>query len=201
MKNFGCAMKGHAAVVGADTSHIVNGFDWASLGSGPVVDLAGGSGNISIMLAEAFPELRFVVQDLATTREAATAQIQACGLQDRILFEVQDSFEPQAVDHGSIMHDWEDEEYSKILRQLLPAVENGTKIVMCDKILPPKGRKATHMEFFLIFMDLLMFSLLGAKERSIDQWEALVKKTDPRLKVLAVHQPIGSERGLVVVGF
>lgn len=42
------------------------GFDWASLKKGSlVVDVGGGVGSTTLVLAKAFPDLRFVVQDRA----------------------------------------------------------------------------------------------------------------------------------------
>jgi 6-hydroxytryprostatin B O-methyltransferase len=49
---------------GYSSSFLVNGVDWASFGEATVVDVGGVSGHISFALAEAFPSLRFVVQDL-----------------------------------------------------------------------------------------------------------------------------------------
>ncbi|KAF1959188.1 S-adenosyl-L-methionine-dependent methyltransferase [Byssothecium circinans] len=209
MKNFGAALQDHAKITGVDTSYIVKGFDWASLGSGLVVDVGGGTGHVSTMLAEEFPDLKFVVQDLEASKDAATAQITSRGFVDRISFQVQDFFEPQPPSSydakvfllRAIVHDWRDEECAKILRQLLPAVERGAKIVLCDRVAPSSREgKATHMESFTLFMDLVMFSLLGAKERSVEQWKRLVKRTDERLRVESIYQAVGSEMGLVVVG-
>jgi len=163
---------------------------------------------VSLMLAERFPELQFVVQDVASSEESAVAQIANRGLQNRVRFEVQDFYKPQAVDHGakvffikSILHDWGDDECVDILRGVLPAVEKGAKIVVCDRILPDKGRKPTYMDSFVLMLDLMMFTFSGGKERSMDQWEVLVKRTHAELKILSVHRPVGSELGLFVVGF
>jgi hypothetical protein len=54
-----------------DPSCIINGFDWAALGEGPVVDLGGGNRHISVAIAKAFPRLRIVIEDLPSngTRE------------------------------------------------------------------------------------------------------------------------------------
>jgi hypothetical protein len=46
-------------------SDLCAGFDWAALGSGAlVVDVGGGIGSQSLILANTFPRLRFVIQDL-----------------------------------------------------------------------------------------------------------------------------------------
>lgn len=208
MENFGAAMRAHANVAGSDISYIADGYDWTALCSGPVVDVGGGSAHISVTLAKRFPKLQFIVQDLEPSKDAALNQIAAAKLQDRVKFQVQDFFKPQVIDHGAkafllraILHDWRDEECVSILRNLLPAVEKGAKIVICDRILPATERQPTHMDSFLLFMDLTMYTLSGAKERSTDQLRAVLERTHPDLKILKVHQQVGIEWGLTVVGF
>ena len=49
---------------GTNSRHLAASFDWGSLGEGVVVDIGGGSGHLSIPVAQEFPQLQFVVQDL-----------------------------------------------------------------------------------------------------------------------------------------
>ena len=59
---FNLGMKGSVRIESPDI--IVKGFDWASLPeNGRVVDVGGGIGSVSLVLAKTFPKLRIVIQD------------------------------------------------------------------------------------------------------------------------------------------
>src|ERR1700761_5603056 len=110
MTMFADAMKSSEA--GQEAGHFVYGFDWASLGEGPVVDLGGSNGYISIPIAKEYPKLKIIIQDLEANREHAAKLIPA-DLKERITFQVQDFFQPQGVKTGAkaffmreIIHDW-----------------------------------------------------------------------------------------------
>jgi tRNA G46 methylase TrmB len=50
------------------SSALLPGFDWASLKKGDlVVDVGGGVGSSTLVLAKQYPDLKFVVQDLPQT--------------------------------------------------------------------------------------------------------------------------------------
>lgn len=53
------------AVKGYEPSLLLQGFPWATLGEGTVVDLGGSHGSVMINLAKGFPKLKCIVQDLA----------------------------------------------------------------------------------------------------------------------------------------
>ena len=58
MKGFTAAMESRARTSGgSDFSYFREGFDWASLGQGPLVELGGGSGQVMTQIAKDFPEL------------------------------------------------------------------------------------------------------------------------------------------------
>jgi hypothetical protein len=123
-----------------DPSFIVNGFDWGALGEGPVVDLGGGNGYISVAVAKAFPHLRVAVEDLLSNAEPARATISS-ELQSCVNFLVQDFFRPQLVTDAKanfarmVFHDWPDEDCVRIIQQLMPELERGKKLFVADQIL------------------------------------------------------------------
>jgi ubiquinone/menaquinone biosynthesis C-methylase UbiE len=93
-------------------SHIIDNYDWASHKGALVVDIGGSRGNIAINLAERFPELRFVVQDLEKVIQGAEDDIPKT-LKGRIRFEVRDLFALQTVEADIyflrwILHNWPD---------------------------------------------------------------------------------------------
>jgi len=205
MAMFSDAMKSSES--GRDAGHFLDGFDWASFGEGPVVDLGGGNGHIAIPIAERFPHLMIIIQDLEANKQLAADLIQS-ELKDRITFQVQDFFKPQATKTGAkafflrhIIHDWSDEDASRILKQLLPEVENGAKILVSDRALSFSSQRPTHLDSMVQWVDLLMWTLLGAKERSAEQWQKLLEKTDERLKILNFKVPAGTEFAMIEISF
>ncbi|RYP66640.1 hypothetical protein DL771_007683 [Monosporascus sp. 5C6A] len=86
---------------GAKAEHLLEGFDWGSLREGSqVVDVGGGSGDASLVVARVFKTLRFGVQDQATPIDNARNQ-KAKAADDevwqRIELQEQDFFGPQPV--------------------------------------------------------------------------------------------------------
>jgi len=76
-------------------------------------------------LFDRYPSIKkFIIQDLAETREAAESFIASKNLGDRIEFEVQDFFTPQKRNGKyvfvmqRVLHDWNTEDGAKMLRQI-----------------------------------------------------------------------------------
>ena len=118
------------------TSLLTSDYDWTSLPSDAhIVDVGGGEGNVSIALAKTFPTFRFTVQDLESSIGSAPAKVPA-DLKERITFQVHDFMTQQTVKDAnvfffrSLFHDWPDEYCIKILRNLIPAMKPGTKVVL-----------------------------------------------------------------------
>ena len=103
---------------------------------------------MSAFLAQKFPSLRFVVQDLpATTAEIgpATAYMLPGDVKERVTLMEHDFFEPQPVQGADVymfrfvFHNWSDEYCLKILRALVPAMRPGAKVVVNDHCMPEPG--------------------------------------------------------------
>lgn len=96
-------------------------------------------------MANAYPHLEFVVQDLGAAVAAGAEQLPA-SLKDRIKFEEHDMFSPQRVAGAGvyylrhILHDWPDEFATKIIANLVPALKDGSKVLISDSVIPPPGQ-------------------------------------------------------------
>jgi hypothetical protein len=122
-------------------SHLVDNYDFGALGKVTIVDVGGSHGQVAIAIAKRFPEVTCIVQDLPDT---------ICGLQDhipgdlkgRILGMQHDFLTPQTVRGADvfllrwILHDWSDKYCIEILRNLIPGLKKGSKIIINDVVIP-----------------------------------------------------------------
>ena len=141
-KRFAGAMSSFASYTGHGPEYLARGYPWASLGNKTVVDVGGSEGKYSIALAQSFPQLKFIVQDLPAVVTAVNSKRPVpLGLEDRVTFMEHDMFTEQPVSADVYMfrfvfHDWPDKYVVRILRQLIPALKSGARIIISDSILP-----------------------------------------------------------------
>jgi hypothetical protein len=143
----------------------VAGLDWR--GDETVVDVGGGNGSLLVALLCRQPGLRGIVFDLPETVRDEEA------LGDRCAFVEGDFFE--RVPPGdvyvlsTILHDWDDERATEILRTIRAASSAETRLFVLDAVVPrgndPHGAK---------WLDLLMLAFSGGRERDEAQWRTLL---------------------------
>ncbi|KAF2259438.1 S-adenosyl-L-methionine-dependent methyltransferase [Lojkania enalia] len=191
--------RGMAGVAQMDSpiSTLRDDFPWASLEtSGKVVDIGGGSGHVSLHLASQFPGLNFVVQDSSSKMLADGQARLTPDVVERVSFMQHDFFSEQPITDASAffirqcLHNWNDEDCVKIIRALVPALEKckpGTPLLINDEILPMLNQKTKFEEHLLRQYDMCMFVVFGSKQRTEKEFEKLLKRADPRFKVVKVH--------------
>ncbi|KAF1733900.1 O-methyltransferase bik3 [Beauveria bassiana] len=171
-------------------------FDWKALGKSSIVDIGGSGGHDSFFLAEKFPELSIVVEDLPEA-QASFNKHQPEALKDRVSFVAHDFFKPQTVQPDIfliklILHDWPDEECVKILRGLVPAMRPGTRVFFLDFVgkqeselgQPPMPRSIQQMG---TATDLRMMALFNAEERPAEAWRGIFKAADERFDIVRLE--------------
>ncbi|KAF8954812.1 O-methyltransferase [Flammula alnicola] len=126
---------------------IVQAFDWASIPhEGFIVDVGGGLGAPSMILARAHPELQIVIQDRQNVVDQGTEHWKMNYPEalntGHVSFMVHDFFAPQPV-HGAsvflvrtVCHDWPDDLVVKILGNLRSAANSSTRLILADYIMP-----------------------------------------------------------------
>jgi 6-hydroxytryprostatin B O-methyltransferase len=199
-RQFASYMKHSTNSEGTAIEHLLNGFDWASLGKATVVDVGGSTGNAAIRLARRFQDLEFVVQDLPENAAAGEATIgeQGSMIASRIRFQGHDFFQEQPVLGAQayllrmILHDWPLSEATKILASLVPALTESSRIVIMDAVLPTPGSLPSSLERQIRAKDMVMMQVFNSMERDLDDWKALLKAADERLEIVNVVQPLGS---------
>ncbi|KAF5312467.1 hypothetical protein D9619_003730 [Psilocybe cf. subviscida] len=141
---FGIAMQGMAALAPADI--ILRAFEWTSLpADSVVVDVGGGIGTASLVLAKSFPGIKFVVQDRPPVVKDAEPvwENELPGAVDsgRVVLQAHDFFAHQPVKNASvfivkhIIHNWPDAYASEILMRLREAAQVDTKLVLIDNLI------------------------------------------------------------------
>jgi hypothetical protein len=199
-RRFASVMSSYQKGEGYSVNHAIDGYDWGSLPAGSVVvDLGGSHGDVSVAIAKKFPHLEFVVQDLPETIKSAPQ------VPDRlpVTFMAHDFFEPQPVKGAKvylfrwILHNWPEKYCLRILQALIPALEDGSRLLIMDVVVPPVGEIPKTIEKEVRWMDLAMLALFNAGDRQADQWKRVVEKADPRFKYKGIKMIPGSNLSFI----
>jgi len=187
----------------SQASHLVKNYPWNAIsnGTGIVVDVGGAQGHVSIELAQSYPNLKFVVQDLPDVVKGAKDKLPT-DVRDRIEVVGHDFFTEQSIEGDAyllswILHDWPDEHCIKILRALIPKLKPGTPVICYDHLLPEPGTASIFRERAARDMDMIMFSLFNSRERDVDDWIALFKAADSRFGKVKAWIPEGGKLGII----
>lgn len=170
---------------------VVSNYPWQKLGSGLVVDIGGGTGHISKMVARKFKNLRFIVEDLPSTLR--TVDRSGGDLGDRVSYVEHDFFQEQPIKDAdayfmsNILHNWSDPEAVRILRALTKALKPGAKVLCSERVMPEPGEVSLLKEREYRSVDLMMLALFNAKTRTRAQLETLFKTADRRFHVGLAH--------------
>ncbi len=202
-KRFGGAMASLTGGEGYELSYLLDNYDWQEIDkvSGTVVDIGGSHGFVSVALAERYPNIKFVVQDLPRT--ISTAPTLSPDISSRITFQAHDFQTPQPV-HGAdvylfrwILHNQADKYAISMLKQLIPALKKGAKVVVNDHCLPEPGTERLWDEKLFRTMDLVMLTLLNAQERTQGEFRELFERVDPRFRFRGATRPKGCRMSIV----
>jgi hypothetical protein len=147
-RRFGLAMTAIGRISSRPTREpslpgLLEEFPWGELGECTVVDVGGSRGADGTSLARRFPNVSVVVQDRASMMEGAEEEVPP-ELHGRVRFMPYDFLTPQplAADVYLIkycMHNWPDKYCVQILRNQVPALRKGARLVVCDSLVPPPG--------------------------------------------------------------
>ena len=96
-----------------------------------------------------------------------------------------------------ILHDWKDAEAVKILKQLVDAAKPDSRILIMDMVLPTPGSASRTLEAALRQKDLAMLHAFNAQEREVEDWRSVLQKADPRLEIMAIRRPDGSQHSVI----
>jgi hypothetical protein len=150
---------------------VLEAYDFSGIGT--IVDIAGGHGQLLMSVVGKHPGMRGVLFDLDHVIAGAVPRIAAAGLASRITTESGDFF--SAVPSGGdayimkhIIHDWDDQRASAILRNIRSAMKPGGRVILVESVLAPPNTPD-----FGKLMDLEMLLLPGGRERTEAEFRAL----------------------------
>ena len=176
------------------SSRIAKSFaDSYDIGSArTVVDVGGGNGALLIAVLQAHPEVRGVLFDLAQGLAGAEEKLAAAGVADRVILQEGSFFEtvPSGGDVyllKSIVHDWDDERALAILQSCRRAMNDKGRLVILERELAGRIEDAGKA-LPSVMSDLNMMVVLGGKERTPDEYRALLERAGLRMTRLLPNE-------------
>lgn len=150
-------------------------YDWGSLQT--LTDVGGGLGSHLALILEANPRLRGTVYDLPEVAANAKRLLASRGLGERSAAVAGDFFaEVPAGSRGyllsHILHDWYDEDASRILRNIRRAMPQDGRLLIVETVIPPGNAPSLGKLF-----DLEMLVLVGGKERTEEEYRDLLRRS------------------------
>ncbi|AEO65259.1 uncharacterized protein THITE_2112095 [Thermothielavioides terrestris NRRL 8126] len=185
-RRMGRAMASLTGGEGYEPSYFVDvekgGYDFSDIDAvgGTFVDIGGSHGFICVELANRYKNMKFVVQDLQKTVDSAPNPISPDPqVAERITLLAHDFFTEQVTKDADvyffrwIMHNYSTPYAVRILRNLVPALKPGARVIINDHCLREPGRENPWDERVMRRMDVVMLALLNAQERTEAEFRAL----------------------------
>lgn len=89
-----------------------------------------------------------------------------------------------------ILHNYSTPYALKLLRNLIPALKPGARILINDQVLPDMGTENPWDEGIMRGMDIVMLALLNAQERTAEEFKNLFELADPGFVFKVSYAPI-----------
>jgi hypothetical protein len=159
---------------------IVEAYPWGPVGT--LVDVAGGVGSTLAAILRANPHLQGVLFDLPQVIERSRNHLVEQGVAARCRTETGSFFD--AIPAGAdayfmkhIIHDWDDDDCVRILRNCKAAMPDHAKLLVCERVVPPGNDPSLAKT-----MDLVMLVLTdGGRERTEEDFRNLFARAGLRL--------------------
>ncbi len=146
---------------------------------GKLVDVGGGNGSLLIGILKANPHLHGIVFDLPHAAEKARAKIAEAGLQSRCEAIAGDFFKevPAGADAyiiKHVIHDWNDERATAILRSIHRAMPPHGKLLIAEGVYPARVDQSDSARGAAA-NDVNMLVCTGGRQRSEAEFRSLLR--------------------------
>ncbi|KAH8768314.1 S-adenosyl-L-methionine-dependent methyltransferase [Diaporthe sp. PMI_573] len=182
LRRFADMMRLFSRRPGVEAQHVVKGYPWGDLPDGAtVVDVGGSHGDLD--------------EDVIRASEGQ----RPADLTDRVRYQVHDFMTEQPVKEAdvyffrAIFHNWSHKYALQILRNLVPALKPGAKIVMADYVIPTPDKVPKSQEAAVSTGIVSMNVLFNSANREMEEWTRLFVEADPRFDFKGGSQPLGSD--------
>lgn len=205
-KRMGRAMASLTGGEGYEVRFFVDNYDFSEVEAkgGTFVDIGGSHGFVCVDLAKKWKGMKFVVQDLPKTVASAPSPVcEDVQVAERVEFMAHDFFTTQTVKGADvyyfrwIMHNYSTPYAVKILKNLVPALKPGARIIINDHCLREPGQENPWDEKIMRRMDMVMLALLNAQERTEAEFRELFRMADEGYVFKGVTRPQGCRMSII----
>ena len=183
------------AIHGPETRAMIEAYDLSTFET--IVDVGGGNGSTLIEILSALPRTRGIVFDLPGVVERTAPAIAAAGLAARCRAEAGSFFEsvPRGADAYTlrhIIHDWDDEKSTVILRRCREAAAPGAKVLVVESVIPPGDEPHPGK-----WLDIIMLAVPAGRERTAAEYERLFAAAGLKLeRIVPTKSPVSVVEGV-----
>ena len=169
---FNAGMTGRAAA--ADVS-VADAYPFSNAGT--IVDVGGGHGLLLSTILSEYPSARGILVDVPSVAVGAQERIIAAGLAERCEVIGGDFFTtvPSGAQYyllANVIHDWDDDRASAILRNCAQAMDEGGRVLVIETVLPTGNDPHPGK-----IADLQMLVMTGGRERTEPDYRGLLEKS------------------------
>lgn len=168
-------------------SEVVEAYDFTGIGT--LADIAGGHGYILSQILNANSEMQGILFDLPQVIDGSAPLLQKHGVADRVEKTTGDFFKAVPAADAYIMkhiiHDWDDEKATLILRNIHAAMNGSGKVLLVETVIP-EGNDPHWGKL----IDLEMLTSTGGLERTEEEYRDLFANAGFRLnRIVPTRSP------------
>lgn len=163
--------------------------------------VGGNEGHVCMAICNSYPHIKAAVQDIPRVIASSHPKLPT-KYAKAITFAEHNFFKPQQIVADCyilrfILHDWTNDKAKEIIRNLVPALRPGARVLIVEHVVPSvtgsaRSKMPGYVQRLIHQMDIVMLSLLAGKERTEEHLERLVGEADSRLVLKSSCCPDGS---------